>query len=528
MSNPSIADKAKVAQFNSKNTERDWWNSATDDAKEAIMNEVDYADFNATFNRTALEAYQKDIMAKDYDTLPEAMQERIHEFLVVEGELPNPPSGFGQLYEVEGNNVMVECDRCGESFITEADFDDHKKFDHGDEPESFDQVEETYTLSMNPDVSKESLRNARRHLAEVEQKTLGDLYFNGSDIKTPNLTNPKAKVKQGYIDNPNQGLYDTKQFVKAPSTKRHDALESFYGRCEKCGGALFKTSEATIEVGGELVKNSFECNNCHQKYTKWYYKLTSYDDGNALANNTGYESHANEYYIGQPIKLKCDHCNWEWKSKIKDAGGNYDKQCPACSMFAGFPKEGGESYANGGETELQGEPLVATIDPMDQENRLQPNQIAQEKDDVDYDESQTLSTISNVKSEKEDDIRTDLDNVDFSEEAVEYVYPTKASESYKEEKDPFLEDYGDDDIETDEEALENQIIDRKLNGFSAETIANELRIKYGFAHEVALQKVYAVEVSTNDMVANTFFGKRFAECNEAEIREIQSYSGDTQ
>lgn len=151
-------------------------------------------------------------------------------------------------------------------------------------------------------------------------------------------------------------------------------------------------------------------------------------------------------------------------------------------------------------------------------------------EDVQYDQSQTLSDITAV--EEENDIRPEeissIDKIDFAEEKINYVFPTikiKASEEFKEEKDPFLEEYGDDDIESDKEAVENQIISRKLHGNSSEAIAREITIQYGVSHDEALEKVYSIEVSVNDQVANTFFQKRYHECTEAEKDELRMYSG---
>ena len=119
-----------------------------------------------------------------------------------------------------------------------------------------------------------------------------------------------------------------------------------------------------------------------------------------------------------------------------------------------------------------------------------------------------------------------MEDVDFSEESIDFVYPTKKFKASEVEAvDDFLDGYGDDDIENDKEAVEAQIIDRKLRGYGAETIARELVMQYGVSHEEALEKAYSIEVSTNDKVANTFFGKRFNECTEAEIEELKLYGG---
>lgn len=138
----------------------------------------------------------------------------------------------------------------------------------------------------------------------------------------------------------------------------------------------------------------------------------------------------------------------------------------------------------------------------------------------------TLGDIEyvNVPSATDEPIEM-LKEVDFAEEKIDFIYPTKATEEFVEKKDPYLEDYGDDDIESEEEAVEAQIINRKLSGINPQNIARELVIRYGCPMEEAVERVSSIEVSTDDLVANTFFGKRLNECTEAEIQELQLYSG---
>ena len=146
--------------------------------------------------------------------------------------------------------------------------------------------------------------------------------------------------------------------------------------------------------------------------------------------------------------------------------------------------------------------------------------------DPKYEDAPTLAGISlvNVDSATSAPISS-LEGVDFSEESIDYVYPTQANETHEEAEDTTIDGYGDEDIEADDEAVEAQIIDRKLRGYGAQAIARELEIQYGVPVETAVTKVNSTEVSTNDKIANTFFGKLYKECNEAEIQELRLYSG---
>jgi len=155
-----------------------------------------------------------------------------------------------------------------------------------------------------------------------------------------------------------------------------------------------------------------------------------------------------------------------------------------------------------------------------------------EADKVDYEEvdyeDDGVSDISvpNVEPKGEDKNEF-LDDVDNTVEEVNFVYPTKSTESTKSyitESEPFEEEYEEFE-DSDDEIIEETISIRKLTGYSDNSIAQELHINYGVSHEEALEKVYNVEVSTNDRVAQTFFGKMYKECTESEKDELRMYSG---
>ena len=155
-----------------------------------------------------------------------------------------------------------------------------------------------------------------------------------------------------------------------------------------------------------------------------------------------------------------------------------------------------------------------------------------EADKVEYEqveyEDDGVSDISvpNVEPKGEDKNEF-LDDVDNTVEEVNFVYPTKSTESTKSyitESEPFEEEYEEFE-DSDDEIIEETISIRKLTGYSDNSIAQELHINYGVSHEEALEKVYNVEVSTNDRVAQTFFGKMYKECTESEKDELRMYSG---
>ena len=149
-----------------------------------------------------------------------------------------------------------------------------------------------------------------------------------------------------------------------------------------------------------------------------------------------------------------------------------------------------------------------------------------EVEDVSYGEDIEISTQGKDKTLP--DIPA-LDNVDFGEEAIDYsYYPTKASEAIEKRTystyDGIVDEYDRFEASDDEEVTE-MVTARKLQGYGSESIAKELTLNYGVSREDALEKVYSIEVSSNDRVANTFFQKMYSECNEAEISELKLYCG---
>lgn len=479
MSDPSFSDTVNLVKGTERKIttkERDFWNNSKPRARiNLLKGRLTYTEVDSNYLETATEnAYQQDYMAKinqvintNYDSLPESIRITITEALIEQGALPNPKKyqGIGQEFAVD-KEVFVECDRCDEVFLSEEDFDEHKEFDHGDHEDAEEQEEAEDILSHlnEPNITKEAFREARRLLTETDEGDLHrSVYFNGDKFPQPTELEPDdIKGKKGYDDNPNKGLYDNKIFVKGKASSRQDG----------------SVTESFAKEEDYMDKHL--CAKCN---------LPTADHTNGTDHDFEYKKPANE----------------EDSFGDTGAGSTVDPM--------GLISDIGSTGS-----------LSPTVDAID----TPAIEYEGDGEEPKYDPSETLSDITTV--EEENDIRPDeissIDKIDFAEERIDYVYPTikkKATEA--EPKDPFLEEYGDDDIESDKEAVENQIVSRKLHGYSAETIAREITIQYGVSHEEALEKVYSIEVSVNDLVANTFFGKRFHECTEAEKDELKAYSG---
>ncbi len=76
------------------------------------------------------------------------------------------------------------------------------------------------------------------------------------------------------------------------------------------------------------------------------------------------------------------------------------------------------------------------------------------------------------------------------------------------------------------EAVEEKIYNRKLDGHGEDAIARELWVYDGIEYDDAIEKIRSIEVSGDDRVAKTLFGKKLAECNQGEITEIKILSGE--
>ena len=451
MSDPSFSDTLDNAKHSHNKTtayERDWWNKAGSAQRSSILRQISYSDIGTHYETASENAYQQDNKAKfnqiinnKYDSLPQIVKTIITESLIVAGELPDPSdfTGIGKAFEVEGSldrEVFIECDRCDEVFMDGEDFGSHKKVDHGDDDSNDKEAEESWIHSMSPESDRYALHESLKYIAETKEDELHRSdYFNGDALDFPTLSEPDGTGDdaggntiagtQGYIDNPNEGLYDYTKFKQGSSADRN-------------GGTVTEAEEPDEELETEFNKVADEADNYDQKD------------------------------FGTPA---------EWDEQLH-----------------GLKDE----YAGHG-------------------------------DDIVY-ENDGLSDISAVEPKEETNIDI-LDDVDISEEAIDFGhYPTKATEG-KWAVEDFTEDEkeiqttytGQEDSE--DEKVNDFVTERKISGYNDYGIARELEIRHGVSPEEALEKVQSIEVPVNDNIANTFFGKRFSQCNEAELAELQLYSG---
>jgi len=475
---------------------RQWWRNQAFESRKNIVIESE-----AVINEDELVEDQiiADIADKDYDDLPDITKQEIE--LQVDNE-----EEIEEVFEVQGEEYL-QCSTCDDLFTSNEDYEIHRSIDHGEEP--VDVIEETYRLSVNKDLTKESIRDANTLLTETEERELYAGYNKTNGI-TPRVMPPNQRVEGKYDNNPNECFYSTKTFRNGSSTERNSVLG------ESKANEEFDISKYYKEVTEDDGWMDYQCNSCGRKIDPddGYGDQKDYDviiqelKDHQINHKFVYESKASESKASERLARDDEETYTGYYSRpkgvVKQTGN-----CPDCGHDVGQ-----HSGASTGDTICYGGNCDC--------GRTFPYI----KESVEY-EDDGVSDISVQNTEPKEDKNEFLDDIDISEEAVDYVYPTKANESTKSyiiESDPFEEEYEEFE-DSDEEVIEETISIRKLTGYSDNSIAQELHINYGVSHEEALEKVYSVEVSTNDKVSQTFFGKMYKECTESEKDELRMYSG---
>ncbi len=82
------------------------------------------------------------------------------------------------------------------------------------------------------------------------------------------------------------------------------------------------------------------------------------------------------------------------------------------------------------------------------------------------------------------------------------------------------------DNPVEQQSVDDTIYDRKLDGQHEDKIARELGIYHEVEYEDAIERIRSIEVNDNDRTAKTLFGKKFADCNEAEVSEMRILGGE--
>ena len=538
MLNPSADREVNNNYRLSTEKARQWWASQGFESRKNIVIESD-----AVINDDELVEDQTvaDIADKDYDNLPDVTKQEVDAQIDDEEDVE-------EIFDVEGEEYL-QCSTCDDMFTSNEDYEFHKSIDHGEEPEDFEESEETYQLTMHPELTRESLREANNLLTETEERQLYSGYDKNGDVQSSVMPYNVPSVATGkYNDNPNEFFYSNKIFRAGSSSLRTSSLGENVNDEIKYDGFGNIDMEDGFSQGqwDELDADMDSMNKQDEKIKEWREQGLTDDEIRVKLQNG--ESRASEGSIECPscegigyfsTTAKCERC--DGKGTISD----WERNDPE----TGEPVPVGYSWTPDGavknESKASEKDHDGTVwsdfygkwvdeDVISKDRRARGFQSGESKEsEVDYEEvkyeDDGVSDISVPNTEpKGEDKNKFLDDIDYTGESIDYVYPTKANEtkdkSYITESEPFEEEYEEFE-DSDDEMIEETIAQRKLTGYNDDSIARELHINYGVSHEEALEKVYSIEVSTNDRVAQTFFGKMYKECTESEKDELRMYSG---
>ena len=202
MLNPSAEREVNNNYRLSTEKARQWWNNQAFESRKNIVIESD-----AVINddQEVEDQMVADVADKDYDDLPDITQQEIDSKIDDEEDIE-------QIFNLEGESYL-QCSKCDDLFTSNEDHDIHKSVDHGEEPEDFEESEETYQLTMHPELTRESLREANNLLTETEERQLYSGYDKNGNVQSSVMPYNLPPVATGkYNDNPNEFFYSNKIF----------------------------------------------------------------------------------------------------------------------------------------------------------------------------------------------------------------------------------------------------------------------------------------------------------------------------
>jgi len=511
-------------------SESEIWNSLSPETRAIILGR-DIAN-EANISNNTKNVYQGDLKSNSYETmsyysLPPSAQfyvsNRLHEM----GYFSD--SYGANVYEVEGDS-RYKCKDCEETFTAEEDFRVHRKVNHDNE-ESETESREAYSRSLyiDPDLTKDNLKWARQILrGESARQT-----FPQNDA--PTVTEPKLpKGKKGYDDNPNHYFYDNKLFKRGTRTPYEQE-----GRPASEASLLIELeSEILDKYGWESTKDVEKDPANREIYTS-----------EVAQKVTANELHPRTLrildHVNKPLLFKTllrlgavETQPEEWKEQVideKPIHQDYDPEHP--------------HEHNDFDTYFSDK--VAEEDISEEEHTGKHTEMADaiQRENPDYSRDRAMK-IANAQinkygleshsNKKVPDLLKEVDISVMEVEAEEYnadeKEDVKATEarilsSYVGSKTKGGESLADImegalDVPVEKETVNEVIYDRKLDGYHEDKIARELFINHGLEYEDAIRQIRSVEVSDDDRVAKTLFGKRLSECNKAEVGEMRLYAGE--
>jgi len=560
MPDPSSEDISNDNTSLAMASEGEIWNNLSLESRANILGQ-DMAGEAENISNNKESVYQKDLKNSSYEnmsyySLPPAIQFYVSNKLHEVGYFRDTYGA--NVYEVEGES-RYKCKDCDDIFTAEEDFRVHRKVSH-DSDESETESQEAYfrSLDIDPNLTKDNLSWARKVLrGESARQTF-------PQEKGPTITTPKLpKGRKEYDDNPNHYFYDNKLFKKGTRSPYESGLTEARLLIEveeeilnKYGWESTKDvekSQANREIYATEVAQKVTASELHPRTLKILDSVNKPLLFKTLIRLGAVETQPEEW-DEQVIKEEPMH-------------QDYDPQHP--HEHNDFDKYFGDKVAE--EDDKSDLEKIFDKAPMlnDEEDHIKEehaplaDMILQESDgrtcqDCGFhsnDETQMNSHKQEhlagedfpfEKKEEETSITAEpslLEGVDASVievEAEEYNIDEKndikASEartlsSYVGNKTKGGESLADImdgalDVPVATETVNEVIYNRKLDGYHEDKIARELFINHGLEYNDAIKQIRGVEVSDDDRVAKTLFGKLLSECNQAEITEMRTYAGE--
>jgi len=528
MPDPSSSDISNDVTSLAMVSEGELWNKLSPEVRSTILDQDVGNEANIS-NKTK-NVYQGDLKNNSYEnmsyySLPPQIQfyvsNRLHEM----GYFAD--SYGANVYEVDGDNIY-KCKDCDEQFTAEEDFRVHKKVNH-DNQESETESQEAYfrSLYIDPELTKDNLAWARQVLrGESARQT-----FPQNDA--PTVTTPKLpKGRKEYDENPNHYFYDNKIFRKGTRspyesglTEAQTCIEVEEDILQKYGWESIKEVEKSPtnrEIYASEVAQRIKANELHPRTLKILDSVNRPLLFKTLIRLGAFETQPEEYdeqvrkeepihqdynprhphehndfdtYFGDKIAeeeiSEEEHTgkHTEMADAIQRENPEYSRDRAMKIANAQIHKYNLESYSG----ESIAPDLLKDVDTSVMELEAQEYNI-DEKVNIQANEAKTLSSYIGSKTYGGESV------TDILEGAIDVPVVT--------------------------ETVEETIYNRKLNGYHEDKIARELWINHGIEHEEAVNKIRSVEVSDDDRVANTLFGKKLSECNQAEISEMKTLAGE--
>jgi len=317
-------------------------------------------------------------------------------------------------------------------------------------------------------------------------------------------------------------------------------------------------SEADGEDRGDIAPFIEEEPVLHQDYDPEHpHEHNTFDknfgDKVAEEDTSDYEVDVPEYLkTGEPVQEipedkraeEDEYKGFEPENELSDARSQMKGDIDTLKGFGDYkgdahPDEG-LSWQKGGEQE-EGDRTCPTCgfysaDEQELHSHVQDHKDNPEaQEDFPFEETDEETTVT-AEPDLLQNTNIDAVQVESEEYNPDEEYDQKGKEArilqqytgYKPKAGEALSDIMDGAIDTPLEQLtvNETIYDRKLEGYHEDKIARELNVYHDIEYEDAIEKIRSIEVNDNDRTAKTLFGKKFADCNEAEVSEMKILGGE--